>query len=183
MAIPSQVILLVEDSRQEQLIRQYLSQLGLGTHAMRIVRSPAGAGSGEQWVRTRFPKEVSACRSRHAETKLIILIDADTNSVQARLQQLNHALDKAHVQQIKKNEEIARLVPRRNIETWILCLNDEQVDENTDYKGRHADWSQLIRAGSTSLYRWTRPNAAIPPHCVPSLHAGISELQRLNFKP
>ncbi|WP_148214951.1 MULTISPECIES: hypothetical protein [Acidobacterium] len=150
---------------------------------MRIVKSPAGAGSGEQWVRTQFPKEVSACRNRHAETKLIVLVDADTHSVPARLQQLGHALDEAQVQRIERNEEIACLVPRRNIETWILCLNDEQVDENTDYKGRHADWSQLIRTGSTSLYRCTRPNAAIPPHYVPSLHAAISELQRMNFKP
>jgi hypothetical protein len=29
-------------------------------------------------------------------------------------------------------EQIARLVPKPNIETWILCLNGQAVDEDTD---------------------------------------------------
>lgn len=84
VAKPSQIILLVEDTRHQQFIFGYLRRLGIGRHAMRFERSPSGEGSAEQWVRERFAIEVGACRGRHAETKLIVLIDADTFTVQQR---------------------------------------------------------------------------------------------------
>ena len=31
-----------------------------------------------------------------------------------------------------EHEQIARLVPKRNVETWILCLNGQAADEDTD---------------------------------------------------
>jgi hypothetical protein len=74
-----------------------------------------------------------------------------------------------------------RLVPKRNIETWILCLNNVQVNEDTDYKKRESvKWTELIRAAVGTLYLWTRPNAA-PPSFVESLQIGIRELQRCGF--
>jgi hypothetical protein len=73
MARPSEVIVLVEDNRQQQIIRRYLRRVGLETHAMRFERP--SSGSGEQWVRERFAIEVAAHRNRRtrAETKLITL--------------------------------------------------------------------------------------------------------------
>jgi hypothetical protein len=78
VAKPSQIILLLEDSHHEQFIFRYLRKLNYGTHAIRIVRSPSGAGSAEQWVRDQFAVEVEAYRNRQAKTKLIVLVDADT---------------------------------------------------------------------------------------------------------
>jgi hypothetical protein len=63
-------------------------------------------------------------------------------------------------------EEIARLVPKRNIETWILCLNDVQVNEDADYKRTHDDWTELIRTAAGTLYVWNRPRVAVPASCV-----------------
>jgi hypothetical protein len=37
MAKPSQVIVLVEDNRQQQLVRRYLLRIRLETHVMRFV--------------------------------------------------------------------------------------------------------------------------------------------------
>ena len=31
---------------------------------------------------------------------------------------------------------VAVLIPKRNVETWILCLTRESVDEVTDYSDR-----------------------------------------------
>jgi hypothetical protein len=76
VAKPSQVILLVEDRHHEQFICRYLRKLDFGRHAIRIVKSPSGAGSAEQWVRERFAIEVEEYRSRKAKTKLIVLVDA-----------------------------------------------------------------------------------------------------------
>lgn len=76
MAKPSRVTVLAEDRRQQQLIFRYLRRIGLEIHAMRLLLP--SAGSGEQWVREQFPKELSEYRSRSArtETKLIAVTDA-----------------------------------------------------------------------------------------------------------
>ena len=182
VAKPSQVILLVEDSRHKQFIFGYLRRLGFGTHAMRIEKSPSGEGSAEQWVRERFAIEVEACRGRQAETRLIVLIDADTHTVRERIAQLDKGLRDAGATLIPdETKEIARLVPKRNIETWILCLNDVEVNEDTDYKRTRDDWTELVRPAVSTLYVWTRPRAAVPPSCVESLQIGIGELRKLGL--
>ena len=182
MAKPSQVILLLEDSRHQQFIFRYLRKLGFGPHAVRVSKSPSGAGSAEQWVRERVSIEVQALRARQAETKLIILIDADTQTVLQRIRQLDQALQQAGVPPIRDNtEQIARLIPKRNIETWILCLNDVLVDEEEDYKRAHDNWTDLIRTAVATLYIWTRPNAVVPQSSVESLRIGILELQKLGL--
>ena len=115
------MIVLVEDSRHQQFVFRYLRQCGLESHMMRLVAYPAGAGSGEHWVRKQFALEVQAYRRRraHAGTALIVVIDADNLSVQDRLAQLDHAMDEAKADPIRPDaEQIARLVPKRNIETW-----------------------------------------------------------------
>lgn len=185
MAKPSQVIVLIEDDRHKQFVFRYLRRIGLEIHQMRFEQCPPGEGSGEQWVRERFLLEVQVCRRRraHAETKLIVVIDADNLSVQERLMQLDRKLQEAHADPIRPEaEQIARLVPRQNIETWILCLNHNAVNEETDYKRTRNDWSALIRPGIETLYVWTRPNAPIPDSCVPSLRLGVAELRRLDFR-
>jgi len=149
---------------------------------MRIEISHSGEGSAEQWVRERFAVEVEACRSRHAETRLVVLIDADTRTVQERIAQLDTALREAGAPPIPVDtEQIARLVPKRNIETWILCLNEEVVNEDTDYKRTRENWTELIRTAVGTLHVWSRPRAAVPPFCVESLQIGILELQKLGL--
>ncbi len=185
MAGPSQVIVLVEDSRQRQFVWRYLRRCGLEQHTMRFVPYPAGAASGEQRVRERFAEEVEAYRGRRAraETTLIVAIDADNLLVQERLAQLDRSLDEVQADRIRPDaEQIARLVPKRNIETWILCLNDARVDEETDYKRIQHDWTKLIRSGIETLYNWTRPNAQVPASCISSLRVGVAEPRKLAFR-
>jgi len=182
---PSQVIVLVEDVRHQQFVRRYLYLCGLKPHAMRLVPCPAGSGSGEQWVREQFAVEVKAYRQRHARagTALIVMIDADVLSVRERLAQLDQNIEEGQVSRIRPDaEQIATLVPKRNVETWILCLNDVAVDEEANYKRDHNDWEELVRSGSEILYRWTRPNAQLPASCIPSLRLGVTELRRLDFR-
>ncbi|MFZ0419772.1 MAG: hypothetical protein WAM04_16860 [Candidatus Sulfotelmatobacter sp.] len=183
MSKPSFVIVIVEDERHEMLVRRYLRKYGMGPHQVTYVRSPSGAGSAEQWVRSRFAKEVSAYRNRRARaaTALIVVIDADAHTVQGRLTQLSGELKQSGIQAITSGEQVARLVPKRNVETWILCLHQEPVDEETDYKGRRDDWNELIPQAAATLFQWTRAKAELPNHCVASLRTGIKELNRLTF--
>jgi hypothetical protein len=179
---PSQIILLVEGSRDEQLVRKYLKRLNYEPHEIRTRKSPSGAGSGEQWVREQFAIECEARRRLHVETKLIVVIDADTSTVQRRLGQLDQALREAGVRPIPHDtREILRLVPKRNVETWILCLNNEEVDEESNYKRSRVDWTASIRTAADQLFEWTRRNARVPPACVESLATGIQELRKLEL--
>jgi hypothetical protein len=181
MAKPSQVIALLEDNRQQQFIHRYLRRIGLKPHAIRFVLP--SSGSGEQWVRERFPTEAAAYRRRslRAETKLIAVTDADNLSLPERLAQLDRGLAGAGLDPIRIDEQIARLIPRRNVETWILYLNAVAVDEEIDYKRTRNDWVQLTRPAAERLYAWTRPNTRLPDVCIPSLQHGIAELCRLDF--
>ena len=182
VAKPSQIILLAEDTLHKQFAFRYLRRLGFGIHTMRIVESPSGVGSAEQWVRQRFPLEIEACRLRQAETRLIVLIDADTHTVRERIGQLDKALEDAEAPPIPDDtEEVARLVPKRNIETWILCLNDVEVNEDTDYKRTRDNWTDLVRPAVNTLHVWTRPRAVVPESCVESLQLGIRELRKIEL--
>ena len=181
MGKPSQVILLLEDDHQKMLLYRYLKRCGLG-HVTRVSPYVPGRGSAEQRVRAQFATEVKAYRSRQAraETSLIVVIDADENTVQERLNQLDQALkDAGQVGVPTDAERIARLIPKRNIETWILCLTETNVDEETDYKDSNTDWNGLMPRGAEELYQSTRPNAELPIRCIESLRSGITELKRL----
>lgn len=179
----SQAIVLVEDEHHKMLFYRYLLLRGLSRHAIRIKPAPFGKGSAEQWVRENFATEVRAHRIRRAKTAaaLIVVIDADAHTSAARLAQLNHELDKAGVPALRADELVARLVPKRNVETWILCLSGQLVEEATDYKERRDDWNDLIPVASQALFQWTQTNADLPGHCIDSLQRGITELRRLNF--
>lgn len=181
MANPSLVIVRAEDSRHGQFIGRYLRRLGLRNHAMRILTAPAGQGSAEQWVRNNFVIDVQSYRSRAAETKLVVMMDADTHIVEQRLRQLDESLRRAGISLRDDDEKnIVRLVPRRNIETWILCISRRVVGEEENYKYEQSDWAELIRNGVDTLYAWTRLNATIPESCVDSLRLALPQLRKLD---
>src|SRR5580698_9527055 len=131
------IILLIEDVNQENLLRRYLQSLGHHNRNMRPQRLPKGQGSGEQFVREKYASEVRAIRSQLTRTKacLIAMIDADTGSADDRRRQLERALRDADEPERSPAEPILNLIPRRNVETWILCLNSHTVDEVTNYRG------------------------------------------------
>ena len=181
MSNPSLVIALVEDEHHKMLIYRYLIECGWERHAIRAHQSPSGRGSAESWVLKRFVAEIAVYRnrSRRAETALIVIIDADTHTVQDRFNQLDQALRASGNQTVNQGERIARLVPKRNIETWILCLNEHAVDEETDYTETRSNWNELIAQGAETLCQWTRSTTEPPNHCVNSLRTGVRELRRL----
>jgi hypothetical protein len=78
-------------------------------------------------------------------------------------------------------ERIVHLIPKRNIETWILNLNGHTVDEETDFS-RYAAIDDLMVPAAQTLFEWTRPNAVPAPYCVPSLRWAINELRRLEHE-
>ncbi|MBS1877407.1 MAG: hypothetical protein JSU00_29615 [Acidobacteria bacterium] len=175
------LVLLVEDIRQESLLRRFLNRLGLDIRNIRVSRTPRCFGAGEQYVREQYAAEVRELRGRAANARalLIACIDADTREVRARRDQFAEALRADNQNPRGGREPVLNLIAKRNIETWILCLNNVAVDELSDYRKDSRVTSQTVKRAVESLYDWTRPNAKIPPSCVPSLLESVPEFLRI----
>ncbi len=78
-----QLLILCEDQQQEIFARHFFLNRGFHPREIRIKRSPRGKGSGEQYVREHYPKEVKAYRSQstYRSIGLAVVIDADTLTV------------------------------------------------------------------------------------------------------
>ena len=125
------IVLLCEDSQQEAFTRRFLNGMGWNTRELRVVKSPSAGGSAEQWVREKFPDELSVYRQRRqlAASALIAVIDADIKSVQDRINDFEAACNSRQIAFRAADEAAAIAVPKRNIETWIQYLSGEPVNE------------------------------------------------------
>ena len=188
MSSPSRVFGLVEDRRQEGFLLRFLVLRGFRRDEVVIDVSPSGRGSAEQWVRKSFARQAAKCRGRNARaaTGMIVMVDADTHSVQQLLNALDEALIRDNQPPIDETRDrIARLIPKRNVETWILFLSSRgnhrpKIDEEHDYKQtRDADeWSNMIPIASETLVEWTHQPANIPENTIDSLRHAIREIPR-----
>ena len=175
------IVLLVEDIGQENLLRRFLQRLGQNNRNIRVNRLSKGVGSGEQHVREKYASEVRSLRRRAGRIRscLIAMIDADADSTQSRRTQFDRALSDGDEPPRKATEPILQLIAKRNVETWILWLHGESVDELTNYRQRNDITATTIKTAAERLYALTRPNASVPPDCLPSLKDSLPEFLRI----
>jgi hypothetical protein len=107
-----------------------------------------------------------------------VMVDADKGTVDSRMVELAAALEADEFDPREAGEPIVILIPKRNVETWILCLMGESVEEDTDYSGRLID-RNAVTVAANQLFDWTRPHAEVPDSCVPSLRRGLPEWARI----
>ena len=124
------IVLLCEDSQHEAFARRFLKGMGWNTRELRVEKSPSASGAAEQWVRERFPIELRIYRKRKplATSTLIAMIDADKKNVQDRINEFQKECKGHQVPFRTRDEAVAIVVPKRNIETWIHYLNGERVE-------------------------------------------------------
>ena len=132
------IIILCEDRAHSEFVRYHLKKRGFNHRKFRV-RLRDGSGSGQQFVLQEYATEVKAYRSKanYLSLALLAVIDADTQDVQRIHRRLEEQLQNANIGQRKTHERIAVLVPKRNIETWIVYLQGTSVNEKKDYKGCH----------------------------------------------
>lgn len=183
MSRASLVIVLAEDKLHQRFARRFLYQLGFERHQVRFCDLPSGRGAGEQWVRDNYGRQVAEFRKRQARASsaLLVVIDADVVPVASRTDQLATALSERDEQPRLAGESICHLIPKRSIETWLLCLTGEAVNEDTTYKDQQGV-EGLVSEAATAFYAWSRPYAEVPGHCVDSLRQAIPEAQRIQPK-
>jgi len=173
-----EVVLLCEDRQDEVFIRRFLQRRGRERYAFRSLISPAGRGSGEQWVREQFPCELKAHRSQagRRNTWLIVATDADTQSVDDRIRGLCEACKGAGIPFRHPNERVMFVVPKRSIETWFAFLRGETVNESDrhpKYDCENDCRDQVARLDDMCRQQKLEPE---PP---PSLSSACEEFARL----
>jgi hypothetical protein len=181
------IVIVAEDQEQQNLVYRYIERCNprLTYREFRFERPAKGSGgSGEQFVRNRYPAEVKEHRRRvgkGASALLVVIVDADMETTERRASQLSDALHAASMDGRRDDELIVLLIPKRHVETWIRALLGNQVDEVTDYT--KAPYSTPvandIKDAATELHRWTRPGATPGPTSPPSLTASLPEWQKI----
>ena len=129
------IIILCEDRAHDNFVRHHLKKRGFNHRQLRTITWDR-SGSGQQFVLQKYASEVQTYRSKanHLSRALLTVIDADTQEVQYLHRRLEEQLQKAGIENRKEDERIAVLVPKRNIETWVVYLQGDSVDEESDYK-------------------------------------------------
>jgi hypothetical protein len=173
-----QIVILCEDLQQFVFADLFLKKRGF-TGRFRANICPPGSQAGEQYVRTQYPVEVKAYRANKDRVSigLVVLMDADTGTLEARLNELARVLDKDEQEKRGSNEAIAIFVPKRNIETWIHYLQGESVNEEDAY-ARFKNNEALCKTAAEGLADRCY-SQSLPEDAPRSLQAACGELQRL----
>ena len=168
------IIILCEDRAHANFILHHLKKRDFNYRQLRVLPRD-GSGSGQQFVLQKYATEVKAYRSQanHLSLALITVIDADRQEVQNVQQRLAEQLQNANIENRKTDERIALLIPKRNIETWIVYLQGTPVDEESDYK-QHALAKNYKQAGIALAEQLGQQPKA---DCPQSLQMALNELK------
>ena len=172
------IVLLCEDLQLATFMRRFLKRRGWQPHEIREEIAPPGQGSGEQWVRERYPHELTAVRARPRSVKVILAVgtDADTLSVAERITTLDQVCLLHQIQPRSPQEPVLMIVPKRNIETWFAYLRGTSVNEKDGYPrySNEADCRDDVRV-LDEMCQVQRLRAPEPP----SLQMACAEFQRM----
>ena len=150
---------------------------GINRRRIRVELAPQGLGAGEQYVREQYPTEVQSYRSQcqHLNIALVVIIDADQNSVSERHHQLDRSLTEHGLSKRGPEERIGLFVPRRNIETWIHYLQGKSVNEVDKYPklSREGECKPFVADLAQNRHQ------PLPVEAPASLRAACDELDRI----
>ena len=173
------IVLLCEDKLTDTFIRKFLSYRKFKHRHIRTVSIPK-AGSGEQWVRENFPDQLKFIRQRQ-KAILIVVTDADNLSVDKRKSKLQEKCIDKRIPQLKKEDGVVQIIPRRNIETWLKYLStDADVDESKDYKQDMQ--ARNCRPLAKALYEMCHVKQKLRQPAPPSLNNACEEYKKFRWK-
>ena len=175
------LVICCEDKQQECFARRFLKGVSWDYRQLFFRMSPDSKGSGEQWVREKFAKELNIYHTKQWTYAIIAIIDGDTKGVEGRITQFNNICREKRVPVRSNNDAVAIIVPTRNIETWIHYLNGETVDEETVYPKLKCE--SECQPAVENLVTMCKGNG-ISQDAPPSLHSACDEYRSriYNFK-
>ncbi|MGO9470159.1 MAG: hypothetical protein ACLQIB_22410 [Isosphaeraceae bacterium] len=181
------VVLLVEDEALERFIRRAFYAFGFQTRSVRVERSPKGRGSAKDWVTRSYTEEVGDHRgkARYQENIAVVVgIDADEKTVEKQARKLDTALEGAGLQKRQADEKFCLIIPKWNIETWLVYLSGEALDEDrSDYKNHQSvkkvDYVKVAEEFVRRYRNWKQGNTT--ETSLPSMIAAFEEMRRLDL--
>jgi hypothetical protein len=174
------VIILCEDQAHNTFARAFLKRRNFNPKRVRTLPIPGrNGGSGEAYVRRNFPDQLKAIRKR-ANAMLVVLVDADTKSVEERKQELMTECERNGVPERGDGEHVVLIVPKRNVETWLVYLTGGEVDEETsEWKKKKDD---LAKPAGNALDEMCHVNQRLRDPSPPSLVEACSEWKKFGLK-
>ena len=143
----------------------------------------------------KYPEQLKAIRQR-PNAYLIVVIDADDGTIDKRHRdleeactnpsQLAHGKDKDRPaippipprnEKIDKN--VLHIIPRMNIETWFAYLDNQNVNESTDYKNNIETCAAKIREYADNLFGMCHRAQRLRDPAPPSLQTACQEYRKL----
>ncbi|GAB4303276.1 MAG: hypothetical protein Fur0025_44500 [Oscillatoriaceae cyanobacterium] len=144
-----EVTILCEDIDQERFIREYLICRGWDDRQIKDFGNPKGRNikNNNALIVKYYPELIKSYRRRsYRNLAVVVMIDADEESLHERMRSFHIALDETagNLNQDARmpHEKVAIFVPARNIETWFYYINSiannsaQTCDEQTDYKDK-----------------------------------------------
>ena len=170
----AKILVLCEDDRTHRFLRRFLRHR-FRNREIETLPLPT-EGSGEQWVREQFPKQLRAVRDLE-QTVLLVVTDADVNTTAYRRSQLDRQCDTEKTRPRQPIDPVIVAIPARNIETWLWHLKTgEAVDESRDYKLRlSALKTPELHELADKLFRFCHRAQRLLPTAPPSLRAACRE--------
>jgi thiamine pyrophosphate-dependent acetolactate synthase large subunit-like protein len=104
---------------------------------------------------------------------LIVMVDADKETVVQREKELCESLDKAGEKAIKPGEPVVILIPKWQVETWIKSALGQTLSEDDSTTDHPRVQSLDIKKAAETIYEWARPNAKVGKSCVESLRVAL----------
>ncbi|MEG4579762.1 hypothetical protein QUA71_09155 [Microcoleus sp. MON1_C5] len=186
-----EVTILCEDIDQERFIREYLICRGLEEHKIKDYGNSKGIEikNNNALIVKNYPDIIKSYRRRkYRNIAVVVMIDADEDSVSDKMRSLHKELDEAAGNLNKDtrlpNEKVAIFVPARNIETWFYYIMEgQECDETTDYKDKKMSAKERIELAKSAAQKLAREICpqGVDRITLPSLRYACTELQRLQF--
>lgn len=185
------VVVLCEDLQMFYFIKHFLKNSGWDKKGFktnfRPKLTPPNSGSGEQFVRDSYPKELKAVRAirQRKNAVLIVCTDADNLTIEERKKSLDEGCSRAQIDKRQSDEQVFILIPNRNIETWFAYLRKENVDEDSvDEAGKKKRYKKYIQESHCdpdilALTQMCETKTLRQP-APPSLIAACKEYEKLN---
>lgn len=162
MGATKKIVLACEDAQQSSFISECLKKLG----AKKLKRDlypwiaareePSGNVDSviQRVTDVEFPAWQSRCPA--CTTLLLVVADADTKSIPDRVACF------PPIGTSSWRDLYVIIVPKRNIETWVVLSRGVMVDEATDYKNRQTTASDVAKNAAGQLMEWFLDTHLLP---------------------
>ena len=108
---------------------------------------------------------------------MIVCLDADRDSLEKARNDLGKSIQSKGVDNVAPHEGVVILIARRNIESWLECLEGREANEDDDYghrKGKEGEVGQAVK----KMMAFVRGTESMPNDVLPSIRGAVEVIRR-----